>query len=38
MNFDKKLKKYATQLDNPTYYGKIIDILEKADKRNLQIP
>lgn len=34
MNFDKKLKKYATQLDNPTHYGKIIDILEKADKKN----
>lgn len=36
MNLDKKLAKYARQLDNPKYYGKILKILEKADKKNYQ--
>lgn len=32
MNFDKRLAKYARRLENPKYYGKILDILEKAEK------
>lgn len=36
MNLDKKLAKYARQLDNPKYYGKILKILEKADKTGYQ--
>lgn len=31
MNLDKKLSKYVKFLDNPKYYGKIIDIIDKAD-------
>lgn len=36
MNYDKKLAKYAKQINNPKYYGKIIDILEKAEAENYQ--
>ena len=32
MNLSKKLAKYARKLDNPKYYYKIQDILEKAEK------
>lgn len=32
MNLDKKLAKYARQINNPKYYGKILDILTKAEK------
>lgn len=31
MNLDKKLSKYVKFLDNPKYYGKIIDIIDKPD-------
>ncbi len=31
MNLDKKLTKYVKYLDNPKYYRKIIDIIDKAD-------
>lgn len=31
MNLDKKLSKYVKFLGNPKYYGKIIDIIDKAD-------
>lgn len=34
MNYDKQLAKYAKQLDNPKYFGKILKILDKADKAN----
>ena len=34
MNLDKKLAKYAKQIRNPKYYGKILDILDKADEKN----
>lgn len=34
MNYDRQLAKYARQLDNPKYYGKIIDIIRKADLNN----
>lgn len=30
MNYDKKLAKYAKQINNPKYYGKILNILEQA--------
>ncbi len=36
MNLDKKLAKYAKQIKNPKYYGKILDILNKADETNYQ--
>lgn len=36
MNLDKKLAKYAKQIRNPKYYGKILDILDKADETNYQ--
>lgn len=36
MNLDKKLAKYARQIKNPKYYGKILDILDKADETNYQ--
>ncbi len=36
MNLDKKLAKYAKQIDNPKYYGKILDILDKADKKGYE--
>lgn len=36
MNLDKKLAKYARQIKNPKYYGKILDILNKADETNYQ--
>lgn len=36
MNLDKKLAKYARQLDNPKYFPIILDILEKADKTGYQ--
>ena len=36
MNYDKKLAKYAKQINNPKYYGKIQDILENADKKNYE--
>lgn len=36
MNLDKKLAKYAKQINNPKYYGKILDILNKADETNYQ--
>ena len=36
MNLDKKLARYARQLDNPKYFPKILDILDKADKTNYQ--
>ena len=36
MNLDKKLAKYAKQIRNPKYYGKILDILDKADEANYQ--
>ena len=32
MNLDKKLAKYARELENPKHYPKILDILEKAEK------
>lgn len=31
-NFDRELAKYARRLDNPKHYGKILDILGKAEK------
>ncbi len=34
MNYDRKLAKYARQLENPKYYERILKILEKADKAN----
>ena len=34
MNYDKQLAKYARHLDNPKYYGKIINIIEKAERKN----
>lgn len=36
MNLDKKLAKYARQIKNPKYYGKILDILNKADDTNYE--
>ncbi len=36
MNLDKKLAKYARQIRNPKYYGKILDILNKAEETNYQ--
>ncbi len=36
MNLDKKLAKYARQIKNPKYYGKILDILDKADETNYE--
>ncbi len=36
MNYDKKLAKYAKQINNPKYYGKIINILEKAEDENYE--
>lgn len=36
MNYDKKLAKYAKQINNPKYYDKIQDILEKAEKNNYE--
>lgn len=36
MNLDKKLAKYARQIKNPKYYGKILDILDKAEEKNYQ--
>lgn len=36
MNYDKKLAKYAKQINNPKYYGTIIDILEKAEDENYE--
>ena len=36
MNLDKKLAKYAKQIKNPKYYGKILDILNKADEMNYE--
>lgn len=33
-NYDKLLAKYARQLENPKYYEKITNIIDKADKRN----
>ena len=36
MNYDKKLAKYAKQLRNPKYFGKILDILEKAEDENYE--
>ena len=34
MNYDKQLAKYARHLDNPKYYEKIINIIDKAEKKN----
>ena len=34
MNYDKKLAKYAKRLENPKYYGKIVEILVSAKKRH----
>lgn len=34
MNLDKKLARYARQLDNPKYYEKILHILDKADEKH----
>ena len=34
MNLDKKLAKYAKQLDNPKYYIKILKIIYKADDKH----
>ena len=36
MDLDKKLAKYARQIKNPKYYGKILDILNEADETNYQ--
>ncbi len=36
MNYDKKLAKYAKQINNPKYYGKILDILEQAEADNYE--
>ncbi len=36
MDLDKKLAKYARQIKNPKYYGKILDILDKADETNYE--
>ncbi len=36
MNLDKKLAKYAKQIRNPKYYGKILDILDKANETNYE--
>lgn len=36
MNLDKKLAKYARQIKNPKYYGKILDILDEAEEKNYQ--
>ncbi len=36
MNLDKKLAKYAKKINNPKYYGKILDILDKAEETNYQ--
>ena len=33
MNLDKKLAKYARQLENPKYYEKILKIFDKADEK-----
>ena len=33
-NYDKLLAKYARHLENPKYYEKITEIIDKADKRN----
>lgn len=34
MNYDKKLAKYAKRLENPKYYGKIVEILVSAKKKH----
>lgn len=34
MNLDKKLAKYANQLENPQYYEKILKILDKAHEKH----
>ena len=36
MSYDKKLKKYATHINNPKYYKKIRDILLKAFEEHYQ--
>lgn len=36
MNYDNKLAKYAKQINNPKYYGKIINILEQAEDENYE--
>ena len=36
MNLDKKLKKYASHIDNPKYYQKINDILLEAFEKDYQ--
>ncbi len=36
MNYDKKLAKYAKQINNPKYYDRILDILERADDENYE--
>ena len=36
MNLDKKLKKYASHIDNPKYYQKVNDILLEAFEKDYQ--
>ncbi len=37
MNLDKKLAKYARQLDNPKYYPKILDLLDEAERKGYKL-